>query len=72
LPGGVPLRAAMFAAQLAPKNQFGEDGVNPDFPIARMWTSVRALRLADEANAVHWRVVAKAELKRYDNSDGMR
>ena len=50
----------------------GAAGVNQDFPLARMWTSVRTLRLADGPDAVHRRVVAKAELKRYDNSDETR
>jgi alkylation response protein AidB-like acyl-CoA dehydrogenase len=66
------LRAATFAVQLAPKNRFREDGVNREFPLARMWTSARTLRLADGADAVHRRVVAKIKLKRCDNSDGMR
>jgi acyl-CoA dehydrogenase len=50
----------------------GAAGVSQDFPLARMWTSVRTLRLADGPDAVHRRVVAKAELKRYDNSDEAR
>jgi acyl-CoA dehydrogenase len=50
----------------------GAAGVSQDFPLARMWTSVRTLRLADGPDAVHRRVVARAELKRYDNSDEAR
>jgi len=46
----------------------GGAGVSQDFPLARMWTGVRTLRLADGPDAVHRQVVAKAELKRYDNS----
>jgi len=45
----------------------GAAGVSQDFPLARMWTSVRTLRLADGPDAVHRRVIAKAELKRYTN-----
>ena len=45
----------------------GGAGVSQDFPLARMWTSVRTLRLADGPDAVHRRVIAKAELKRYTN-----
>ena len=45
----------------------GAAGVSQDFPLARMWTSVRTLRLADGPDAVHRRVIAKAELKRYSN-----
>ena len=46
----------------------GAAGVSQDFPLARMWTGVRTLRLADGPDAVHRQVVAKAELKRYDNA----
>jgi len=46
----------------------GGAGVSQDFPLARMWTSVRTLRLADGPDAVHRRVVAKTELKRYTNA----
>ncbi len=45
----------------------GGAGVSQDFPLARMWTGVRTLRLADGPDAVHRRVIAKAELKRYSN-----
>jgi acyl-CoA dehydrogenase len=45
----------------------GGAGVSQDFPLARMWTSVRTLRLADGPDAVHRRVISKAELKRYVN-----
>ncbi len=50
----------------------GGAGVSQDFPLARMWTSVRTLRLADGPDAVHRQVIAKAELKRYDNSSETR
>jgi acyl-CoA dehydrogenase len=45
----------------------GGAGVSQDFPLARMWTAVRTLRLADGPDAVHRRVIAKTELKRYSN-----
>jgi acyl-CoA dehydrogenase len=45
----------------------GGAGVSQDFPLARMWVHVRTLRLADGPDAVHRRVVAKNELKRYTN-----
>jgi acyl-CoA dehydrogenase len=48
----------------------GGAGVSQDFPLARMWTSVRTLRLADGPDAVHRRVISKAELKRYTNEGG--
>jgi len=50
----------------------GAAGVSQDFPLARMWTSVRTLRLADGPDAVHRRVISKAELKRYSNEGGGR
>ena len=50
----------------------GGAGVSQDFPLARMWTSVRTLRLADGPDAVHRRVISKAELKRYSNEGGER
>jgi acyl-CoA dehydrogenase len=46
----------------------GGAGVSQDFPLARMWVGVRTLRLADGPDAVHRQVIAKAELKRHDNS----
>jgi len=50
----------------------GGAGVSQDFPLARMWTAVRTLRLADGPDAVHRRVISKAELKRYTNEGGER
>ena len=50
----------------------GGAGVSQDFPLARMWTAVRTLRLADGPDAVHRRVISKAELKRYSNEGGER
>ena len=50
----------------------GGAGVSQDFPLARMWTQVRTLRLADGPDAVHRRVIAKAEMKRYTNEAAAR
>ncbi len=50
----------------------GGAGVSQDFPLARMWTHVRTLRLADGPDAVHRRVIAKAEMKRYTNEASTR
>ena len=50
----------------------GAAGVSQDFPLARMWTAVRTLRLADGPDAVHRRVISKAELKRYSNEGAER
>jgi acyl-CoA dehydrogenase len=50
----------------------GGAGVSQDFPLARMWTHVRTLRLADGPDAVHRQVIAKAEMRRYTNEAGAR
>lgn len=44
---------------------FGAQGISQDTPLARQWTHVRTLRLADGPDAVHRRQVARAELKKY-------
>jgi acyl-CoA dehydrogenase len=43
----------------------GGAGVSDDFPLARMYTSVRALRIADGPDEVHLRTVARRELAKY-------
>ena len=43
----------------------GGQGVSQDTPLARAWTHLRTLRLADGPDAVHRRQVARAELKKY-------
>ncbi|MBE0414386.1 acyl-CoA dehydrogenase family protein [Yoonia sp.] len=45
----------------------GAAGVSQDTPLARQWTHLRTLRLADGPDAVHRRQVARAELARYTN-----
>ena len=45
----------------------GAAGVSQDFPLARMYTSLRTMRLVDGPDAVHRRVVARHELKAYTN-----
>lgn len=44
---------------------FGAAGISQDTPLARQWTHLRTLRLADGPDAVHRRQVARAELKAY-------
>ncbi len=44
---------------------FGGQGISQDTPLARMWTHLRTLRLADGPDAVHRRQVARSELKRH-------
>ena len=40
----------------------GGAGVSDDFPLARLYTSARALRIADGPDEVHLRTVARREL----------
>jgi len=47
----------------------GGAGISQDTPLAAMWTHVRTLRFADGPDAVHRRQVARAELKRYANTE---
>ncbi len=43
----------------------GAKGISKDTPLARQWTHLRTLRLADGPDAVHRMVVARAELRRF-------
>ncbi len=44
---------------------FGAQGISQDTPLARAWTHLRTLRLADGPDSVHRRQVARTELKKY-------
>lgn len=44
----------------------GATGVSQWTPLARMYASQRTLRLADGPDEVHWHVVGRAELTRYE------
>ena len=44
---------------------YGGQGVSQDTPLARSWTHLRTLRLADGPDAVHRRQIARDELRRY-------
>ncbi|MEM6462888.1 MAG: acyl-CoA dehydrogenase family protein [Pseudomonadota bacterium] len=44
---------------------FGGQGVSQDTPLARSWTGLRTLRLADGPDAVHRMQVARQELRKY-------
>jgi acyl-CoA dehydrogenase len=44
---------------------YGGEGISQDTPLARMWTHVRTLRLADGPDAVHRRQIARDELSHY-------
>ena len=56
----VALRVTDQAVQM-----FGAQGVSQDTALARQWTHLRTLRLADGPDAVHRRQVARAELGKY-------
>ena len=56
----VALRITDEAVQM-----FGAQGISQDTPLARSWTHLRTLRLADGPDAVHRRQVARTELKKY-------
>jgi acyl-CoA dehydrogenase len=56
----VALKVTDEAVQL-----YGAQGISQDTPLARQWTHLRTLRLADGPDAVHRRQVARAELKKY-------
>lgn len=43
----------------------GGQGISQDTPLARSWTHLRTLRLADGPDAVHRRQVARNELRKY-------
>ncbi len=45
----------------------GATGISEWTPLARMYTSARTLRLADGPDEVHWHVVGRAELTRYED-----
>jgi acyl-CoA dehydrogenase len=44
---------------------YGGQGISQDTPLARSWTHLRTLRLADGPDAVHRRQVARVELRKY-------
>jgi len=45
----------------------GATGVSQWTPLARMYANQRTLRLADGPDEVHWHVVGRAELTRYED-----
>ncbi len=47
----------------------GGQGISQDTPLARAWTHLRTLRLADGPDAVHRRQVARAELAKYTQQE---
>jgi acyl-CoA dehydrogenase len=57
--------APNIALKVTDVQMFGGQGISQDTPLARMWTHLRTLRLADGPDAVHRRQVARNELKKY-------
>jgi acyl-CoA dehydrogenase len=43
----------------------GGGGVTDDFGLARAWSGMRTLRLADGPDEVHRRTIARLELRKY-------
>lgn len=50
----------------------GGAGVSQDFPLARLWTAPRMLRIADGPDEVHKMSLARRELRRFTPADGVR
>jgi acyl-CoA dehydrogenase len=47
----------------------GGAGLTGDFPLAYMYSHQRALRIIDGPDEVHWHVVGRAELARYEGDN---
>jgi acyl-CoA dehydrogenase len=50
----------------------GAAGISEDTPLARMYATARALRIADGPDEVHLRTIAKLELRRQTAESGQR
>ncbi len=61
----VPIRACHIIDEAI--QMHGATGVSHWTPLARMYASQRTLRLADGPDEVHWQVVGRAELTRYED-----
>jgi acyl-CoA dehydrogenase len=46
---------------------FGATGISQWTPLARLYAGQRTLRLADGPDEVHWHVVGRAEINRYED-----
>jgi acyl-CoA dehydrogenase len=49
---------------------FGAMGLSPDTPLATMWTNGRVLRVADGPDEVHFRSIARAEVRQAGETHG--
>ena len=66
----IKVAAPLMALQVVDEavQMHGAMGISQDTDLARMWTSLRTLRLADGPDAVHRRQVARAELRKHSNT----
>jgi acyl-CoA dehydrogenase len=60
----VPIRVCQIIDEAI--QMHGGTGVSQWTPLARMYASQRTLRIADGPDEVHWGVVARAEINRYE------
>ena len=51
---------------------FGAMGLTPDTPLSYLWTWGRALPFIDGPDEVHWFVVGRAELRRWETEGGIK
>jgi acyl-CoA dehydrogenase len=49
---------------------FGAMGLSPDTPLAAMWTNGRILRIADGPDEVHFRSIARSEVRQAADTRG--
>ena len=64
---GIKVVAPTMAAKVIDRaiQVHGAGGLSGDFPLARMWTEARIVRLADGPDEVHRRAVARTEITRF-------
>jgi acyl-CoA dehydrogenase len=60
----VPIRVCAIIDEAI--QMHGATGVSQWSPLSRMYASQRTLRLADGPDEVHWSVVARSEINRYE------
>ena len=68
----VKVQAPLMALEVVDEamQMHGATGLSQDTPLARIWTDLRTLRLADGPDSVHRRQVARAELRKHSNTAG--
>ena len=63
----VPIRVCAIIDEAI--QMHGATGVSQWSPLSRMYASQRTLRLADGPDEVHWNVVARSEINRYEGEE---